>query len=218
MKLLPEGFKALLAPATMLPGSVAEAGRAANGAGQAIVSVLQKHLTDDQPRGEINDEQIRFDRTTLAALVAHIEVQRNQLVISVKPTNDTIEPEVLSVPWQQPPSKRARKILLPHGKSRDNWRPERAERRARLLCAIPRGRRWLQEIVTGSATNAVQLAKRERCTVRQVNLTLSLAFLAPQLVKAAVEGRLPRGINIERLRGPDAEWSRQFKELGLDPD
>jgi len=72
MKLLPEGFKALLAPATMLPGSVAEAGRAANGAGQAIVSVLQKHLTDDQPRGEINDEQIRFDRTTLAALVAHI--------------------------------------------------------------------------------------------------------------------------------------------------
>jgi hypothetical protein len=39
-----------------------------------------------------------------------------------------------------------------------------------------------------------------------------------RLVKAAVEGRLPRGINIERLRDPDAEWGRQFKELGLDPD
>jgi hypothetical protein len=58
------------------------------------------------------------------------------------------------------------------------------------------------------------LAQREQCTVRQVNLTLSLAFLAPQLVKAAVEGRLSRGINIERLRDP---WSRQFQELGLDP-
>src|SRR5262249_44550050 len=33
------------------------------------------------------------------------------------------------------------------------------------------------------------------CTVRQVNMTLSLAFLAPQLVKAAVEGRLP-GVSI----------------------
>jgi len=53
--------------------------------------------------------------------------------------------------------------------------------------------------------------------VRQVNLTLSLAFLAPQLVKAAVEGRLPRGINIERLRETHAEWNRQFQELGLDP-
>ena len=53
--------------------------------------------------------------------------------------------------------------------------------------------------------------------MRQVNLTLSLAFLAPQLVKAAVEGRLPRGITIERLRDPHAEWNRQFQELGLDP-
>jgi site-specific DNA recombinase len=53
--------------------------------------------------------------------------------------------------------------------------------------------------------------------MRQVNLTLSLAFLAPQLVKAAVERRLPRGINIERLRDPHAEWGRQFEELGLDP-
>jgi len=185
---------------------------------QAIVSALRKHLTDDQPPGEINDEQIRVDRTTLATLISRIEVQRNQLVISVKPTNDTIEPGVLSIPWQKPPSKRARKILLPHGKSRDNLRPERAERRARLVCAIARGRRWLQEIVTGSVTDADQLAKRERCTVRQVNMTLSLAFLAPQLVKAAVEGRLPRGMNIERLRNSHPEWSRQFEELGLDPD
>jgi site-specific DNA recombinase len=184
---------------------------------QAIVSALRKHLTDDQPPGEINDEQIRVDRTTLATLISRIEVQRNQLVISVKPTNDTIEPGVLSIPWQKPPSKRARKILLPHGKSRDNLRPERAERRARLVCAIARGRRWLDEIVSGSVADAA-LAKREQCTVRQVNLTLSLAFLAPQLVKAAVEGRLPRGMNIERLRNSHPEWCRQFEELGLDPD
>ena len=37
-----------------------------------------------------------------------------------------------------------------------------------------------------------QIAKRERCSVRQINLTISLAFLAPDLVRAAVEGRLPR--------------------------
>jgi len=80
------------------------------------------------------------------------------------------------------------------------------------------GRRWLDEIIAGSITDAEQLAKREHCTMRQINLTLSLAFLAPQLVKAAVEGRLPRGINIERLRDPDAEWSKQFQDLGLNPN
>jgi len=31
-------------------------------------------------------------------------------------------------------------------------------------------------------------------------MTISLAFLAPELVKAAVEGRLPRGIGVT-LRG-----------------
>ena len=54
--------------------------------------------------------------------------------------------------------------------------------------------------------------------MRQINLTLSLAFLAPQLVKAAVEGRLPRGINIERLRDPDPDWAKQFADLGVDPN
>jgi hypothetical protein len=68
-----------------------------------------------------------------------------------------------------------------------------------------------------SQAHAEQIALRERCTVRQVNMTISLAFLAPKLVRAAVEGRLPRGINIERLRDAPAEWKRQFEVLGLDP-
>ena len=136
----------------------------------------------------------------------------------MKSTNGSSESEALLISWHKLLSKRPRKILLPHGTLREDVRPERVERRARLVSAIARGRRWLNEIVTGSITDADQLAKRERCTVRQVNMTLSLAFLAPQLVKAAVEGRLPRGINIERLRNSHPEWSRQFEELGLDPD
>jgi hypothetical protein len=49
----------------------------------------------------------------------------------------------------------------------------------------------LDEIVTNSAANIEQIAARQKCSVRQVNMTISLAFLAPDLVKAAVEGRLP---------------------------
>jgi hypothetical protein len=83
--------------------------------------------------------------------------------------------------------------------------------------AIARGRRWLDEIISGSVNEAEQIAAREQCSVRHVNMTISLAFLAPDLVRAAVEGRLPRGINIERLRDAPAEWSRQFEALGLNP-
>ena len=89
---------------------------------------------------------------------------------------------------------------------------------ARLVSTIARGRPWLDDIVTGAVKDVEQLAKRERCTIRQINLTLSFAFLAPSPVKAAVEGRLPRGINIERLRDPNPNWAEQFQDLGLSPN
>ena len=102
--------------------------------------------------------------------------------------------------------------------SRSDVRPEQFERRARLVSAIARGRRWLDDVVSGRVTTVAELCAREKCSVRQVNMTISLAFLAPNLVKAAVEGRLPRGIGIERLRDPPTEWSRQFEALGLTPE
>jgi hypothetical protein len=46
-------------------------------------------------------------------------------------------------------------------------------------------------------------------------MTISLAFVAPALVKAALEGRLPRGIGVASLRDAPAQWSRQFERLGL---
>src|SRR5882762_2816471 len=111
-------------------------------------------------------------------------------------------------------------ILLPHNASRSGVRPQQFERRARLVTAIARGRRWLDDVVSGQVTTVAELCTREKCSVRQVNMTISLAFLAPNLVKAAVEGRLPRGISIERLRDPPTEWSRQFEgqRIGLGAD
>jgi hypothetical protein len=182
---------------------------------QAIVSALQRYTADENNRSSKHDNPIKFDHAGIASIVMRIEVHRTQLIISLRPADGSTEAATLSVSWQKPPSKRSRKILLPHGAVRENTRPERAERRARLVNAIARGRRWLDEIMTGAIKDSEQLAKRERCTVRQINLTLSLAFLAPSLVKAAVEGRLPRGINIERLRDPDPLWTAQFRDLGL---
>jgi hypothetical protein len=172
-------------------------------------SALRKHIAEQRPPSSDRDDPSKFDHDSLATLVARIEVQRTQLVMALKPTDRSTESVTLSIPWQKPPSKRFRKILVPHGALRENIRPDRAERRLRLISAIARGRRWLDEIVSGSITDAAQLAGREQCTERQINLTLSLAFLAPQLVKAAVEGRLPHGINIERLRDPDPNWIKQ---------
>lgn len=156
-------------------------------------------------------------------MVAGIVMYRDRLIIRLKSgpedeASGSADDRSLTIPWQKPPSKRPREILLSHNASRNDVRPEQFERRARLVSAIARGRRWLDDVVSGRVTTVAELCDREKCSVRQANMTLSLAFLAPNLVKAAVEGRLPRGIGIERLRDPPTEWRRQFGALGLNPE
>ena len=81
--------------------------------------------------------------------------------------------------------------------------------------SIARGRRWLDELTTDATATADSIAKREGCSARKVNMTISLAFLAPDLVRAAIEGRLPHGMGVTRLADLPAEWSRQYQMLGL---
>jgi hypothetical protein len=157
-------------------------------------------------------------------------VQADQLAVELKapkqgqprdgralhdPTQQGAERTVLRVAWRKTPSKRRREIILPQSTAPHDARPIRAETRAKLVASIARGRCWLNEMVTGAVTSIEQIAARENCSVRQVNMTISLAFLAPNLVQAAVEGRLPRGIGVARLRDAPAEWSRQYAMLGL---
>jgi hypothetical protein len=91
----------------------------------------------------------------------------------------------------------------------------RSENRALLIASIARGRRWLNELIADPTANTESIATRECCSIRKVNMTISLAFLAPDLVKAAIEGRLPHGMGVVRLADLPAEWSRQHQMLGL---
>ena len=94
-------------------------------------------------------------------------------------------------------------------------RPIRSETRATLVAAIARGRRWLNELIEDQHATAEKIASREGCSARKVNMTISLAFLSPALVNAALDGRLPRGVGVTRLCDMPVEWARQHQALGL---
>jgi site-specific DNA recombinase len=104
---------------------------------------------------------------------------------------------------------------LPEGAALRQVRPIRSETRATLVASIARGRRWLDQLVADGTATTEGIAKREGCSVRKVNMTISLAFLAPDLVKAAIDGRLPHAMGVARLADLPAEWSRQHEMLGL---
>jgi len=186
-----------------------------------VLKSLEAHFAAQ--RDGSTSSALQRDRSVLVQSVAGIVVHTDKLVVRLRSDQTDDEPDrsddpSLTIPWQKPPSKRSRRILLPHNASRRDVQPEQFERRARLVSAIAKGRQWLDDVVSGRVTTVQEICLREKCSVRQVNMTISLAFLAPNLVKAAVEGRLPRGIGVERLRDPPAEWSRQFEALGLSPE
>jgi site-specific DNA recombinase len=106
-------------------------------------------------------------------------------------------------------------ILLPECTQPKSARPIRSENRALLVTSIARGRRWLDELIANPAATTESIAGREGCTTRRINMTISLAFLAPDLVKAAIDGRLPHGMGVARLADLSAEWLRQRQMLGL---
>jgi DNA invertase Pin-like site-specific DNA recombinase len=187
-----------------------------------VARSLKEHLAAKQDGPTLSALPLG-NPSIFAELIAGIVVHKDRLVVRFKSdqtdeASDRPDAQLLTIPWQKPPSKRSRRILLPHNASRSEVRPEQFERRARLVSAIARGRQWLDDVVSGRVTTVAELCAREKCSVRQVNMTISLAFLAPDLVKAVVEGRLPRGIGVERLRDPPTEWGRQFEALGLNPE
>ena len=162
------------------------------------------------------------DPTLVHTYIARIEVQPEQLVIELSPTKKANgrknnDASILHVPWQKTPSKRRRELLLPNDVLPEQARANRSETRVLLIASIARGRRWLGELIADPSLDAGSIADREGCSLRKVNMTISLAFLAPDLVKAAIEGRLPRGMGVARLCDMPAEWSRQRKALGLSP-
>ena len=199
----------------------------------AIVSALKA-----QPQSAHKSVKAKklADRDLVVSSVSRIEIRKNHLAVWLKPlpsqagngtsgdqAGDETLPETtadpnatpLLIPWSKPPFKKARELLLPVSVSRQQVRPIKVERRTKLLKSIARGRQWLDEITSGAAQRVEQIARRDHCSVRHINMTISLAFIAPGLVKAAVEGRLPRGIGVAALRDAPAEWSLQYERLGL---
>jgi site-specific DNA recombinase len=94
-------------------------------------------------------------------------------------------------------------------------RPIRSKARARLLKAIAQGRHWLDQITTGDATDIGVIAEKEHLSEKTVRSTISLAFLAPDIVQAAIDGRLPCGLGVSQMTDLPVDWAEQRQQLGL---
>lgn len=80
-----------------------------------------------------------------------------------------------------------------------------------LLKAMGRGIYWQQLIDNGTVASGTEIAEREGIHRSTINDLLRLALLAPDIVQAAYEGRLPRAVSLEailRAKVP-LDWNKQ---------
>jgi site-specific DNA recombinase len=68
-----------------------------------------------------------------------------------------------------------------------------------LLKAIARARRWFEEVSSGRVQSLAAVARRECLAKRYVARLTKLAFIAPSIVEAIVEGRAPAALNLQML-------------------
>ena len=82
-----------------------------------------------------------------------------------------------------------------------------------LLRSVALGRLWVDQVLAGTSID--EIAALEGCTKQHVANVIPLAFLGPDVVRAIIDARLPRGISARRIAQPELEWARQWEMLGI---
>jgi site-specific DNA recombinase len=165
---------------------------------------MGKHSSSDASPADIRN---LIDRVVISRASIRIHLS------AVAEENDGAK--ILTLPWTRPSPYRKREIIQGTDDAKISARPMPANARAILIEALRDAHCWLDELLSDPRLSLESLASREGRTVRSIRMTLSLAFLAPEIVKAAVEGRLPRGFGLKRLVDLPIAWPDQWRTLGL---
>jgi DNA invertase Pin-like site-specific DNA recombinase len=87
-----------------------------------------------------------------------------------------------------------------------------------LLKALARAHSWVTRLLSGQASSIRAIAQAEGLTARYVARIVPLAFLAPDITEAMLEGTQPQDLTLAKLcqRLPLA-WPEERRTLGFDP-
>jgi site-specific DNA recombinase len=155
-------------------------------------------------------------QTDIRNLIDRVVIGRATIRIQLSEVAEgTDGARILTLPWMRPSPYRKREIIQGANDAKTCARPMRANARAILIEALRDAHRWLDELLSDPPLSLESITSREGKTERSIRMTLSLAFLAPDIVKAAVEGRLPRGLGLKRLVDLPMAWPDQWRTLEL---
>lgn len=150
--------------------------------------------------------------------IERVEIHRSQVVITFAGHIAGAD-RIVALPWearQTKPEKLIHEALA--GVDDIPASPPHQQRfnRQRLIQAIVKARSWLDDLIAGRVDGVDALAARECKSSRNIRMMIQLAFLGPQIVEAAIDGRLPDSIGAtEIVRDLPMAWHEQRRLLGV---
>lgn len=103
-------------------------------------------------------------------------------------------------------------VIAPDGAP---WSPPHARIDSTLVKAIARAHRWKRFLESGEYSSVAELAAAEKINESYICRVLRLTLLAPDIVKAILDGRQPPELQMNVLLKPfPVEWGEQHAVIG----
>jgi hypothetical protein len=103
-------------------------------------------------------------------------------------------------------------IIAPNGG--DAWAPAKPRPDETLIRALARAHRWKRMLEEGRCQSTVEIADAEGITRSFVSRLLRLTLLAPDIVEVIIDGRQPKGMQLEELtKTLPSRWEEQRKTV-----
>jgi hypothetical protein len=133
-------------------------------------------------------------------------------------TNWALEGDILTVfipmTWKRRGGQKV--IIAPDGG--DAWAPTNARPDETLIRALARAHRWNRMLEACKCRSITEIAGGEKIDRSFVSRLLRLILPAPDIQEAILEGRQPKGLQLEELmRAVSSEWAAHeaLKQQGL---
>jgi len=82
--------------------------------------------------------------------------------------------------------------------------------------ALKKALTWNEALLKGNVSTLTELAEKEKVAQRYICDLIKLAYLAPDVMEAIIEGKIPTGLTLDRLKkGYSMDWYKQRQLLGI---
>ncbi|GAC1554905.1 MAG: hypothetical protein NVS2B5_15100 [Beijerinckiaceae bacterium] len=173
-----------------------------------------EYLVCEHLRRERAADAKSSDKELVTQNVARAMIRRDRIEVVIRSDQSEDGAGITNkfpIPFTPTPTRHKAIVLKPLGNLHID-----AVTREKLLRAIARACRWADQIRSGKVASLDEIAIAEQIGERHVRRLLPLAFLAPRIVEAIIDGTAPAGLTVSRLTEalPHA-WTDQENTFGF---